>query len=991
MTLDVTKDSKAEAHAGDGADDGTPGRAAGTRLAWILAVCCAAQFMVILDLSIVNVALPSIQTDLDFSSPDLQWVVNGYAITFAGFLMLGGRVGDQYGQRRTFAAALLLFGLSSLVGGTAPTQEILIAARAAQGLAGALMAATSLAIITSSFEGPALARAIGLWAAMNGAGGAAGVLFGGIITETLGWRWILLINLPIGIVGAVAALRFIPRLLKRLGLRFDIAGAVTLTLGQMVLVYGVVKASTEGWSALAALGPIAVGFIVLAAFVFIEARVAVAPLVPFAELTKPLQIANTIVLLFSGALFPMWFVSSLYLQQVLGLSPFHTGLTFLPMTVTIFICASRAGKLVNRFGVRAVLGSGLSMLTVGMLLFTQIESSGSSIQYVMLPGILTAAGIALSIVPSTIAATQGAKQGQAGLASGLVNTSRQVGGGLGLAVLITLATQHTSDLIGDGKAVPDALTNGFRLAYLIGAALAAAAAMMTFVALPRPAAASTPARRGMPVAIVVAVVIAAFATAALALPRSHGDPIGKFTTDGALSFVSEPRLHPAELIPTQDAATADLAPGYIFIAPMYNLNHPPIIGQSGPLILDHELQPVWFKPEPESRIAGNLDMQTYQGEPVLTWWRGEITKTGQTLSGEWVVVDENYRTVAKLRGRGGWHLTLHSFVIKGDHAWVTANRNAPKDLSRYGGAYNGALIDSAVQEYDLKTGRLVRSWSALEHVPLSQSRESLPTNGFPWDAYHVNSIQLVDDDKFLVSMRSTWAAYLVDNDSGRIEWTLGGRHSDFDFGPAARFEWQHDVELHSGGIVTMLDNHCCQITSGDTFVRPSAPSRALRLKLDDGAKTAILLKEQPRGGDFFARYMGNVQGLDNGNLFVSWGSQPFISEYSSSGKLLLDARLPGYDQTYRARRGDWEGKPLTPPRGVAKRAGGATVVYASWNGATRVREWRVVPQPSGSPVTKQRTGFETVIRVPGGATAFELQALDGNGRVLGTSRPFKTS
>ena len=266
---------------------------------------------------------------------------------------------------------------------------------------------------------------------------------------------------------------------------FDLAGALTLTLGQIVLVFGVVEAGLKGWSSFAALGPIVLGVLLLAAFGVIEARIAKAPLVPFKELSQTLKNANTIVLLFSSALFPMWILSTLYLQQVLGLSAFHTGLVFLPMTLTIMIVARSAGRLVSGFGVRAVLGSGLILMTVGLLLFTRISPSGSAIVYVMIPGILTAAGIALSIVPSTIAATQGAKEGQTGLASGLVNTSRQVGGGLGLAVLITLATQRTSNLIGGGEQVGDALTHGFRLAYLICACLCGAAALMTFVTLPR--------------------------------------------------------------------------------------------------------------------------------------------------------------------------------------------------------------------------------------------------------------------------------------------------------------------------------------------------------------------------------------------------------------------------------------------------------------------------------------------------------------------------
>src|SRR5947209_11757999 len=266
----------------------------GSPSAWILGVCCVAQFMVILDLSIVNVALPSIQSSLDFNSADLQWVVDAYAITFAGFLMLGGRVADTFGQRRTFAAALLLFGIASLAGGSASSQEMLVAARAVQGLSCAFMAAASLAIITASFPpGPKLHRAIGLWAAMNGLGGAAGVLFGGIITEALSWRWVLLINPPIGIAAALIAWKVVAdRRRPENAPAFDLAGALTLTLGQMVLVYGVVQAGLRGWSAPEALGPILGGLGLLGVFCLIETRFASAPLVPFRQLTKPLRDAT---------------------------------------------------------------------------------------------------------------------------------------------------------------------------------------------------------------------------------------------------------------------------------------------------------------------------------------------------------------------------------------------------------------------------------------------------------------------------------------------------------------------------------------------------------------------------------------------------------------------------------------------------------------------------------------------------------------------------
>ncbi len=462
--------------------------------------------MVILDLSIVNVALPSIQSSLGFTSPELQWIVDAYAITFAGFLMFGGRAADHFGQRRMFVMALLVFALASLAGGVAADRETLMLARAAQGVGGALMAACSLAIITSSFApGPQLNRAIGAWAAMNGLGGAAGMLFGGIITQELSWRWVLLINPPIGVAAAVVAYAVVSERRRAPGRSFDLAGALTLTIGQMVLVFGVVEAGLKGWDTFAALGPIIGGVLILAVFVVIETRLASEPLIPFKELTKPLRVANNIVLLFSASLFPMWFVSSLYLQQVLGLSPLHTGLVFLPMTLMIMAVASRAGKLVSRFGVRPVLGGGLVMLTAGMLLMAKVGSSGSAIVYIMLPGLLTAAGIAMSIVPSTIAATQGAKEGQAGLASGLVNTSRQIGGGLGLAILVTLATQRSSHLIGTGVQVPQALTDGFRLAYLIGGGLAAAAALVTFLAVPAPAGALRGAARRLTVAVGVVV------------------------------------------------------------------------------------------------------------------------------------------------------------------------------------------------------------------------------------------------------------------------------------------------------------------------------------------------------------------------------------------------------------------------------------------------------------------------------------------------------
>jgi EmrB/QacA subfamily drug resistance transporter len=959
--------------------------------------------MVILDLSIVNVALPSIQLNLGFSAPELQWIVDAYAITFAGFLMFGGRAADHFGQRRMFVLALLLFGLASLAGGAAQGREMLIVARAVQGLGGALMAACSLAIITSSFApGPQLHRAIGLWAAMNGLGGAAGVLFGGIITQELTWRWVLLINPPIAIATALVAYAVVSERRRGSGSHpprsFDLAGAVTLTIGQMVLVFGVVEAGLKGWDTFAALGPIVGGIALLAVFGVIETRLASEPLIPFKELTKPLRIANNIVLLFSASLFPMWFVSSLYLQQVLGLSPLHTGLIFLPMTLMIMLVASRTGRLVSRFGVRTVLGGGLIMLTAGMLLLAKVGSSGSAIVYIMIPGLLTAAGIAMSIVPSTIAATQGAKEGQAGLASGLVNTSRQIGGGLGLAVLVTLATQRSSHLIGTGQQVPQALTDGFRLAYLIGAGLAGAAALLTFTALPKPAGALNGAARAL--AVTIGVVVAGFVAVDLAFAGSHGAPVGAYTTRGAYSFVTEPSLHPPKLQIDGPILAGKLAPGYIFTTNFYNLNYPPLVGQSGPLILDRNLQPVWFQPVPESVVASNLSLQTYQGKPALAWWQGVVTNTGSTESGEDVVVNQHYQTVARLKATNGWVLTLHEFLINGEDAWVTANKNIAKNLSSYGGAYNGALIDSAVQEYNLNTGKLLRSWDALDHIPLGDSYASVPTNGFPWDAYHVNAIDLTGNGTFLVSMRNTWAAYLINIDTGKIEWTLGGKRSSFKFGPGAAFQWQHDVKLGVGGrsdsTVTMFDDHCCQLTGGGTSVPATGPSRGLVLKLDQAARTATLVAQYPGGGKFETEYMGDTQPLQNGNTFVGWGSEPYLSEYSPSGRLLLEGSFPGSDLSYRSTLEQWVGLPLSRPAGAARQTDGKTTVYASWNGATEVVSWRVLADAgtgSGSgPLVvvarAARSGFETAIEVPQGYRSFEVQALGAAGQVIASSRLF---
>jgi EmrB/QacA subfamily drug resistance transporter len=1011
-----------------------------SRNKWLLIVCCVAQFMVILDLTIVNVALPSMQSNLNISAVDLQWVVDAYAIVFAGFLMLAGRASDRFGRKRSLVAALVLFALASLVGGAALSPAMLIVARAVQGLAGALMAASSLAAITSAFApGPARYRAISLWSAMNGAGGAAGAILGGVITQELGWRWVLLINPPIGLAAAAVAYFVVAGGGVRERTKFDLGGALSLTIGQLILAYGFVNGGNFGWTAPLTVGPIILGFAVLGLFVVIETRWATAPLVPLKQITKSLQTANLIVLTFSAALFPMWFVSSLYLQQVLGLSPLLAGLAFFPMALTIMLVARRAGKLVGRFGVRTVLTCGLLMMAAGILLLSRIQPTGSSVGFVIFPGILVAAGIALSIVPSTIAATQGATPQQAGLASGMVNTSRQIGGAIGIALLISIATSFTSGKIGANQPVPDSLTDGFRLAYFIQVGLCLLAATIAFFGLRHRAAAAaaapaaapaTPAAAAPPAAapaaataaavpagpqappaapaanarrkpwqqlpVIVAAVIAVYFAVDFIFAGAPGVPLGAFSTKDTYSFVSAPSLHPPMVTSESPTVTEPDAtpPGYIFMANFYDLSKGHLKGQSGPLILNNALQPVWFKPVPLNEVASDLAEQKFEGQPVLTWWQGEITDAGATTTGEYVVVNKHYQTVATLQGADGWILTLHTMVIDGDDAWVTANKDIPMNLGKYGGVADGAITDSAVQEYNLKTGKLISTWDAIKHIPLTDTHALPPANGFPWDAYHVNSIGLNGDGTFIVSMRNTWAAYDVDESSGKILWTLGGKHSTFKVSANAAFQWQHDVTyLRNSNEVTLFDDHCCQLTGAGTYLAADGPSRGLVLKLDQANRSATMVSEYTHDGPD-AAYMGSAQVLPGGDVFVGWGSQPRFTEFSKSGQILIDGLLPSPDLSYRAIAvPQWTGLPLTKPSGAVHRSGGKAMVYASWNGATKVASWRILAGSSAATLnvvqSQNLTGFETAISVPGDYQVFKVQALDDDGHVIGTSALFR--
>ncbi len=469
-------------------------------------------------------------------------------------------------------------------------------------------------------------------------------------------------------------------------------------------------------------------------------------------------------------------------------------------------------------------------------------------------------------------------------------------------------------------------------------------------------------------------------------------PIGAFTTKGTWKFLSRPDLHPPKIKVVFSAGANKLAPGYFMIANFKNLTTTaPMVGQGGPLILDHKLKPVWFGPVSSNVVALDLKAQTYNGKPVLSWWEGVISSTGATVSGKDVVYSQQYKRVASLTGQDGWVISPHEIVISGHNAWVTAYKNMPADLTSAGGSATGLLSDSAVQEYDLKTGKLLQTWDALAHIPLSDSHQPLPPPTIPWDAYHVNAINLVAGGKFLVSMRNTWAAYLVDSKTGAVQWTLGGNHSSFKMGAGASFQWQHDVQLHRGNVVSLFDDACCAISAGPPGA-PSGPSRGLLLKLDTSAKTATLTHQYTHGAKFDAAFLGNTDMLPNGNVAIGWGSQPFFSELTSKGKLLLDAQLPTPNVNYRTFVRNWVGKPARPPSGATRKGKHGALVFASWNGATQVTAWRVLAGRDAKHLavvgSRRKTGFETAIGLKATYKKYKVQALDSKGHVLGTSAVF---
>ncbi len=445
----------------------------------LLLVVCLAQFMVILDVSVVNIALPSMRDGLHFSTTGLQWVVNAYTIAFAGFLMLGARSADLLGRRKVLLAGTALFVLSSLACAFADSPALLVSARAVQGFAGAIVSPTTLSIITSSLpEGPERNRGLGLWAALGGLGASSGALLGGLLTQGFGWPAIFAINAPIGALVVALGLRVIPADVRREGPRhFDFTGAMLITAGLVSLTYGIVRTDALGWGSAGVLLPLAAALALIGSFAFVEGRVAEAPLVPLSIFrVGRLRAANLVVLLMYAALFSTFFFITLYLQQVLGDDALVAGLSFLPMTLAVFTGSSLAPRLVARFGLRAVVTLGLLLAAAGLLLFTGVRPGGSYFALVLPGAVLSGLGMGLGLVASTIAATQGVPATQSGLASGLLNMSRLFGGALGLAVLSTLAASRTHASL--GVSTGQALTDGFGLAFTIGAGLCLVGALV---------------------------------------------------------------------------------------------------------------------------------------------------------------------------------------------------------------------------------------------------------------------------------------------------------------------------------------------------------------------------------------------------------------------------------------------------------------------------------------------------------------------------------
>jgi EmrB/QacA subfamily drug resistance transporter len=462
-----------------------------SRTRWLaLYVLCLGSLMIVLDATIVNVALPSIKDDLGFSKTSIAWVVNAYLLTYGGFLLLGGRLGDLYGPRRLFLAGITLFTLASLVCGLSTTQWMLVAARSVQGVGGAIASAVALSLMMTLFTDPAdRAKAMGVFGFVAAGGGSIGVLLGGILTDTLDWHWIFLVNFPIGVLVFVLSLRLLPAARGHAaGGRLDVAGAITVTASLMLAVYAIVNGNDKGWTSVQTLGLLGAAAALLAAFLWIESHVA-SPLMPLRLFRlRNLAVSNTVGVLWAAAMFAWFFLSALYLQFVLGYTPLKVGLSFLPANLIMGIFSiGLSAKLVMRYGIRRPLALGLLLAAAGLVLFVRAPVGGHYWSDVLPSMILLGCGAGMAFNPVLLAAMNDVKPEESGLASGIVNTSFMMGGAVGLAVLVSVAAARTNTLVASGADRLTALTGGYHLAFAIGALFAIAAATIGFVLLRTPA------------------------------------------------------------------------------------------------------------------------------------------------------------------------------------------------------------------------------------------------------------------------------------------------------------------------------------------------------------------------------------------------------------------------------------------------------------------------------------------------------------------------
>lgn len=462
---------------------GTPAR---DRRWLALAVLCCGALMIVLDTTIVNVALPTIRTDLGFEESDLAWVVNAYLLTFGGCLLLGGRLGDLFGHRRLFLIGIAVFTLASLVCGLANTQGLLIAARAVQGIGGAVTTAVALSLMMTLFTEPGeRAKAMGVYSFVCAGGGSVGVLLGGVLTAALDWHWIFLVNVPVGIAVLLLALRLVPGGRAESATRsLDLGGAATVTASLMLAVYAIVNGNEAGWTSMRTLGLLGVSVALLAAFLVIESRVR-APLMPLGLFRlRNLATSNVIGVLWAAAMFAWFFLSALYMQLVLGYDPMQVGLAFLPANLIMAAFSlGLSAKLVMRFGIRVPLAGGLALATIGLALFARAPLQGEFLVDVLPAMVLLGLGAGMALNPLLLAAMGDVEPGDAGLASGLVNTAFMMGGALGLAVLASLAAAHTQSQATEGSLELAALNAGYRMAFLVGACFAGTAAILGGVLL----------------------------------------------------------------------------------------------------------------------------------------------------------------------------------------------------------------------------------------------------------------------------------------------------------------------------------------------------------------------------------------------------------------------------------------------------------------------------------------------------------------------------